>query len=265
MVQTKTPLHTRIHEICLLIDTLDPHVDCEEFAKVLLGTNPGLFRDLAGGPSGAEAQAAARSISTCQIAVIKEIPMIVAALLGAIDRKSVEPAIRCAFVGTLSYLVQPRDLLPDNLPGGFGFVDDSMILRAAASEFLDQLPAGFTTIDRERRVLDFLSICVPHESLQDFQMAIEGIWLAFHAYLWQPEDDVNEITEQLLNDPLAAPVPSLEDLAVPLPPGPTISINPEANRLYKEKNRFVIELGTRGSMVVDNNGTLVSGHKFSNR
>ncbi len=251
MKNTTSPLYVMLADICRRIESLDPSKDSAEFASLLLTSNPALFTTLPGGVEGRDAPEAARRISVCQIEVIKEIPTIVSALLDAVDRNSIEPAVRCALVGTLGYLVQPRDLLPDKMPGGFGYVDDCMMLRAASSEFLAHLPPEFTTVEKERRLLDFLSLCIPPDRIGEFQAEIEGIWRAFHAYLWQPGDDVEDLTDQIIDDPLGTEIPNLERIDVPLTIGPKISVHPDGNRLALEENSLIIQLGGGGSVTIN--------------
>ncbi|MCP4602323.1 MAG: DUF1232 domain-containing protein [Proteobacteria bacterium] len=158
--------------------------------------------------------------------------------------------MRCALIGALGYLVQPHDLLPDKMPGGFGFVDDCMMLRAATSEFLNVLPSNFTTRERERQFLDILAICIPMDQTSEFQGAIEGIRLAFHIYLWQPVDEVEARIEQLIHDPLGTKLSEPESTTVPLPTIPVLTIDPKKDRIRKDGSQYMIVFGKGGRVTI---------------
>jgi uncharacterized membrane protein YkvA (DUF1232 family) len=251
MYENSNQLFKLVKEITRKIDSLDPLVDAPDFAAALKQTNPGLFQELTTAKNNEMLPFAAEAIAHCEIEIIKEIPRIVDGMIGAVERRTTEPAVRCALVGSLAYLVQPRDLLPDDLPGGFGFVDDCMMLRATISEFLNFLPPGFTNVDREKRLLDFLAVCIPQERIQEFQDAIQDIWRTFHSLLWLPADEVDGITEQIMQDPLGTVFPMSVDGDVPLPDGPRLSMDPGASQLSLDGEKLKITFVEHGSMTID--------------
>lgn len=198
------------------IESLDPSVEVPNFRKELEKARPDLVTKLGG-------DATAR-LSAVLLDLVKEIPVIVAALREAVERRSTHPAVRCAMAGALAYLVQPRDLIPDDLPGGFGFVDDSLILRATVCEYFDALPAGFTTKQRERDNFRLLALCVPKARLGEFQAQVDGVWHLFHRLLLLPLDSVDRTISGFEDDPLGASLVTSAPSPDGLPPGPDLSI-----------------------------------------
>jgi uncharacterized membrane protein YkvA (DUF1232 family) len=198
------------------IEALDPAIEAPRLKKELQKARPELFEKLDG--------ETVDRLSGVLLGLVKEIPVIVGALREAVLKRSTHPAVRCAMVGALAYLVQPRDLIPDDRPGGFGFIDDSLILRATVSEYFDVLPAGFTTKQRERDNFRLLALCIPPARSEEFQAQIDGVWHLFHRLLLLPQDSIDRAISEFEEDPLAAsPAASTPD-PEGLPPGPDLSL-----------------------------------------
>jgi len=198
------------------IEALDPEVEAPRLRLELEKSRPDLIGKLGG--------ETVDRLSVVLLGLVKEIPVIVGALREAVVKRSTHPAVRCAMAGALAYLVQPRDLIPDDLPGGFGFIDDSLILRATVCEYFDALPEGFTTKQRERDNFRLLALCVPTPRIREFQAQIDGVWHLFHRLLLLPLDAVDRAISEFEENPLgaspAAPAPGPEGL----PPGPDLSL-----------------------------------------
>lgn len=259
MFEQHRNLYQLIEETADKIEALDPGPgpDRDAFAEQLREARSDLFSQVEGGAEGDTARRATEALASCMLRLIKDIPVISEAMLHAIDRRTAEPAVRCALAGALSYLVRLKDLLPDDLPGGFGYIDDCVILRATATEFLDFLPTGFTTADRERRVLELLAICVPPERIHEFQAAVEEIWLTFHVLLWESEDVATELGNQLIDNPLDTPLPEPQRESIPLPAGPRLSMAPGEETLSIVDGEVSIDFAKGGTVLVDGQGEII--------
>lgn len=259
MIDGPDKLSLLINRTVEKIERLDPAgEDSLLFAGQIQEIREDLFGDPADPGDGETPCESAMILARAMISLVKDIPSIVEAMLNAIDRRTTEPAVRCALAGSLSYLARPRDLLPDDLPGGFGFVDDCMILRATVTEFLKYLPRDFTSPDREKRVLELLAICIPPGRLPEFQAEVEGIWLTFHALLWESEDEVDVITSNILRDPLGTPLPSPERQSIPLPAGPRLSMAPGEETLEMKSDTLSISFASGHSICLAGDGKIVS-------
>ena len=258
MPQRPDDLNSLVQKVIAAVDALDKRADGSDvpaFAKQLRAARPDLFLPFNDDERG---ELASRAVAAAMLRVIGEIPQIVDAMLNAIDRKTTDPAVRCALTGALAYVVQPRDLLPDDLPGGFGFIDDCVILRATITEFLEFLPRGFTTVEREKRLLELLAVAIPPTRLPDFQAAVEGIWLAFHVMLWKSEDEIESTSKQIAADPLGTPLPVSDRISIPLPPGPRLSLAPGSETIEFEDGGLVVRFARGGSVHIAAGGEILS-------
>ncbi len=188
------------------------------------------------------------AIAGCQLGLIKEIPIIVDSIRQAVEHRSTHPAVRCAMVGALAYLAKPQDLISDDRPGGFGFVDDCMILRATMSEYFDMFPPGFTSRDRERNNLRVLAVSVAPELMGQFQDAVDGVWRLFHSLLVLAPGEVEQTTEDLIQNPLDLSFPMPEVESGKLAAGPILAECLEAGsiQLENERVRIVFPDGVAG-------------------
>jgi uncharacterized membrane protein YkvA (DUF1232 family) len=251
-------LNTLVEQVIAAVSALDSAVDGRDataFASQLCAARPDLFAQI---EDAERAELASRAIAGAMLRVIGEIPQIVEAMMSAIDRRTTDPAVRCALIGALAYLVQPRDLLPDGLPGGFGFIDDCVILRATVTEFIDYLPRGFTTAEREKRLLELLAVAIPPPRLPEFQAAVEGIWLAFHAMLWKSDDEIESTAERIAGDPLGTPLPVSDRTSIPLPPGPRLSLEPGSETVAFEGDVIAVRFAKGGAVLVSPDGEIAA-------
>ena len=62
------------------------------------------------------------------LSLIKEMPRIVDTMVKKLRSRRADAHLRCALAGTLAYVVQPHDLIPDDAPGGYGLLDDGLLL-----------------------------------------------------------------------------------------------------------------------------------------
>jgi len=152
--------------------------------------------------------------------LLLEVPVIVSDLRRAIETPSTHPSVRCALLGSLAYLVQPRDLLPDDLPGCYGFVDDCIILRTTLSECFGTLSSSISGDEQEQRAIHLLAMCIPPDGTKNFQEAVDGVWNLFQKLMIMPPEQLEKASSKLLDDPLRLPLPQLDAEGSQFSPGP---------------------------------------------
>lgn len=113
-------------------------------------------------------------LSSGQLAIIKGLPAIASEMVKILKEGTVEPAFRCVLAASLAYLVQPQDLLPDDLPGGYGFIDDALLLHEACA-LSWEVAGDMARAEEKRKIFQYIFTFVPDGSREQFQSAISGM------------------------------------------------------------------------------------------
>lgn len=237
-----------LDQIAHRINDLDQDRDWPAYAEQLRSMNPEMLQSLMGDDSDERIGWAAERVARAHLGLIKDIPWYVHALIQAANDPYMEPAYRCAIVGSMAYLVQPHDLIPDDLPGGFGLLDDCILLHVTAAECLEYLPRDFTTAEREQLLVNLLMQAIPDKRFPEFRAAIAGVrQLIFHLGLLDPLL-VEQTTAAMINDPLVAgpAADPAEYRDSQPPPGPDYFAQPSKGLGVTEDGRlfYVFESGT---------------------
>jgi hypothetical protein len=110
---------------------LDPERDAARYAEQLMMLRPELFSRLPGGAEGLSGRMAARTIAVDHLREICRLPQEVALLERSLEISTMTASERLVRIAGLAYLVCDRDLLRDDLPAGYGLIDDCIALRGA--------------------------------------------------------------------------------------------------------------------------------------
>jgi len=246
-----------VDKVIRQIEVLDPKNDAPAFSSALLQMSPALFQDFLGGKNMRDLKTAAMTVAAAQIKIIKEIPLIVEFMGEAIRDRQTAPPVRCALLQDLVYLVRANDLLPDHLPGGYGLVDDCILLRTTVPEFLEVLPPGFTTAEKERQILAFLSRSVPPLQLNLVQVLVELVWKSFHICKSLPDRDAEAMARRLIEDPLNSRPAEADMSAFRLPAGPQVSASLLGGNSYYKKGCLNISFPDGGGIAMTPSGDII--------
>lgn len=183
-----------------------------------------------------------QAIATGVLVHIKEMPTIVDIMVNKVHSRHTDASIRCALVGVLAYLVQPHDLIPDDAPGGYGFVDDNALLRAGLIEYLNILPPQATEAEKQRDYLQIFGSIVPLGILPALQTAVIGVTSAFHILRMLPPEIIEMTTQQAIANPLqmSAPQPPAGFTA---PRAPNLGAGHWSGGAYFEGNNVIMPGG----------------------
>ena len=196
-----------LDEVGSKISVLDIDKDAPAFAKQLAKANPEFAKAVREGmPSGTSSPSEAGAGIFLQL--IKEIPEIVNVMVAEVNSRKTTAALRCSLVGGLAYLVQPHDLVPDNSPGGYGFVDDALLLRALRLEHLAGKQMPESAIKHEKMMMAALSLCLPKQIMPMFTQSIANISAAYQMTRMLPPSVLNMTTQLIINNPLTATMPT---------------------------------------------------------
>jgi uncharacterized membrane protein YkvA (DUF1232 family) len=170
----EAPLLDMLGRVCERIGELHGEYDAERFADVLLARRADAFAGLPGGAEGQTAQRLALRLARKQLQLVGEVPGMVEAIVSTLDTPTEPPALRLMQVAALAYLVNPGDLLPDDMPAGYGFVDDSIVLRAMAVTVPPLYGMDAGAIARERLVIDFHGMCIPRAIAPELVRSVQA-------------------------------------------------------------------------------------------
>jgi hypothetical protein len=110
---------------------LDPRRDAARYAELLLGFHPQMFAPIDGGAESVAARMAALTIAGDHLREICRLPDFVDELERSLAIATMSASDRLVRVAALAYLVCGRDLIRDDLPAGYGLIDDCINMRGA--------------------------------------------------------------------------------------------------------------------------------------
>jgi hypothetical protein len=198
-----------VEKVCSRISGLDVKSEAPRFAAQPRKTRPSLPFELeAQGIAKGKIDQAILVLSTAEHGVIKGIPALAGEMANVLRTGSGVPAYRCVLAASLAYFVQPQDLLPDGLPGGYGFRDDALFLHEACAVSWE-LTGDNARAEEKRKIFQFIYIFVPDGSRQLFQQAIGG--LAATLYIMRALDPMlaEMTTQTLIANPLQPITPPM--------------------------------------------------------
>ena len=164
-----------LDNVCKKINNINATAEVPKFAEQWLKMRPNLKAELkAQGIAEDKIESAILALSLSQLGVIKAIPSIVSEMTNILNSRSGEPAFRTVVAASLAYLVQPQDLLPDNLPGYYGFVDDVLLLQESCA-LSWEITGNITNAEERRKIFQFIFMFVPDGQREEFQNAISGL------------------------------------------------------------------------------------------
>ena len=195
-----------LEDTCRTVSALDPTSEGAAMIGQILHAHPEIEQKISAAMAKTDAGNTTKELILNAIGVgavnqIKNLPAFVNILVGRINDRSTEPALRCALVSVLAYVAQARDLVPDNAPGGYGFVDDCAMLTATMLQLYEPTEANKEKIEAGQKALASLQSLLPGNVNSAIQLAIQGTVLFFQSYRMLPAQYVDNLTQQILNNP----------------------------------------------------------------
>ncbi|WP_165703756.1 DUF1232 domain-containing protein [Enhygromyxa salina] len=148
----------------------EPERDAARYAEQLLALHPRLFTRLDGGPESVVARMAARTIAVDHLREVCQLPDVVAELQRSMANSTMGAGERLVRVAGLAYLVCENDLIRDDLPAGFGLVDDCIVLRGARLATAHVL--GTDHFVEDLTMIHYLAVAIPDPLLPDIEAAL---------------------------------------------------------------------------------------------
>ncbi|HVI02700.1 MAG TPA: hypothetical protein VM869_28570 [Enhygromyxa sp.] len=146
---------------------LDPRRDAARYAEQLLGYRPRLFAQIEGGAESVTARMAALTIAGDHLREVCRLPTYVDELERSLAIATMTPGERLVRVAALAYLVCARDLIRDDLPAGYGLIDDCISIRGAVLATPGPRPRKplASSLLGELLIIRYLSLAVPEDVL----------------------------------------------------------------------------------------------------
>ena len=133
---------------------------------------------------------------------IKKIPEMTSVMIERLQSRGTEPAVRCALACILAYVVQPRDLISDDAPGGYGLLDDAVMVHAGYLNVLALQPNAEKPKPHEH-YLQFLAGFMPREATAALQQTVQSLEMGLAFYRMLPPDMLEATTQVMMTNPLA--------------------------------------------------------------
>lgn len=212
---------------------------------------------------------AAKLIAVYQFTYLKTIPGLAERIMNVIDQRGADPATRVALLGALIYFVKPKDVMPDDMPGGVGFLDDGVVIYSMADEFFSILKPQKITVGDISAARYAFSFGIAPDLKSAVEGQIEQMWKSFHLLKTTPNPMVEMILQQLITNPYAlqsilsqdvyqnASIPTMpQGTSFPqfpsggmysaYPAGTTFSATPGGGSIMTEGNNMSVSFGGGG-------------------
>ncbi len=136
------------------------------------------------------------------LTIIKRMPQMMDVMLERLHSTDEDPAVQCAVATVLAYIVQPRDLIPDDAPGGYGFVDDAILLHAGFLDILSMEPPHAERFRTQEEYLSFVSSFAPKDVMAELQHTVESLEATMAVFRMLPAEALEVTTRIIVDEPL---------------------------------------------------------------
>ena len=201
-------LHELVEWKIAAIRRLDVDRDATAFAEQVLAHNPGPFRRArpepppSSSPPDASDRLGALILARTQLRLILELPEHVEQMLALAEDGHTEPHVRVALLHALAYLVQPTELVHDDAPGGYGYVDDCIVINTMRLALVRMgVPLGLDEA-RERRALSILALALAPDDFAKMQTLMTRTWNEIHLRHMTPAAVATTQAERIHRRPL---------------------------------------------------------------
>jgi uncharacterized membrane protein YkvA (DUF1232 family) len=192
-----------VHKVSSTVSAIDPVKDAPQFVDTWLAHRPEqrefAFPDVT---DAASRQTAFHMFAAGALAIVKRIPEMIDVMVERLESDDVDPAVQCAVATVLAYVVQPRDLIPDDAPGGYGFVDDTILLHAGFLDILAMEPPSAEQFRTQQEFLSFISNFAPPPVMAELRRTVESMETTLSVFRMLPREALEVTTRIVIDDPL---------------------------------------------------------------
>jgi uncharacterized membrane protein YkvA (DUF1232 family) len=192
-----------VHKVSETVSALDPAGDAPQFVNTWLAHRPEqreiAFPEVT---DDASRQTAFRLFASGALTIVKRMPEMIDVMVERLHSDEVDPAVQCAVATVLAYVVQPRDLIPDDAPGGYGFVDDTILLHAGFLDILSMEPPRAEQFRTQQEFLSFISSFAPPPVMSELRRTVESMETTLSVFRMLPREALEVTTRIIIDDPL---------------------------------------------------------------
>jgi uncharacterized membrane protein YkvA (DUF1232 family) len=205
-------LFKQVEKVCKAIDALDPERDGPEMYRQIERARPDV-RKLKDIP--VVGKIIFDSLGPREVKRVRESSAIARRMVQVVRKQEVGLGTQLAILSVLIYFVKSDDLVPDNLGGGYGFVDDTVVLRAGLFDLLDELPESATKAEEEGDFILSVRSLLPEEILPKLEEVVSGVRNSVQIFKVMPSFLLAPMREQLITNPALASIPTTAPGFVP--------------------------------------------------
>ena len=193
-----------VHKVSDTVSAIDPVEDAPEFVNTWLAHRPEQ-RELAfANVTDPEARDTAfRMFAAGALAIVKRIPTMIDVMVERLHSDEVDAAVQCAVATVLAYVVQPRDLIPDDAPGGYGFIDDTILLHAGFLDILSMEPPNAGEFRTQQEYLSYISSFAPPPVMARLRETVQSMEVTLSVFRTLPREALETTTRIIVDDPFS--------------------------------------------------------------
>lgn len=192
-----------VHNINDTVSAIDPIADAPAFVDTWLQNRPEqrdlAFPDVGDGTS---RETVFQLFAAGALAIVKRIPKMMDVMVERLHSDQVDPAVQCAAATVLAYVVQPRDLIPDDAPGGYGFIDDTILLHAGFLDILSMEPPHAEQFRTQQEYLSYISSFAPPSVMSELQQTVHNMESVMSVFRMLPREALEVTTRIIIDEPL---------------------------------------------------------------
>ncbi len=199
-----------LDEVAPRLARLDHTTDGADFAAELRARRPEAFVEL----SDSDRDEATTAIAIRCLDEIRKLPELAQFLTRQLNDYNVHPAVQAGIAYALAYLVCPVELLPDDLPGGYGFVDDALMVCALAGAVVMDQPGAQARFSQIEAAIRILGMGLPRDLAPLLRDAADDAMRTVFALGHIPRAVLEELTRQYIEFPARKIIEAVGHLAV---------------------------------------------------
>ena len=194
-----------VHQVSNTISELDPMLDAPAFVDTWLQHRPEQREQAFPEETDPESRDLMfQMFAAGALTIVKRMPEMMDVMTQRMYSKDVDPVVQCAVATVLAYVVQPRDLIPDDAPGGYGFIDDAILLHAGYLDILSMEPPHSERFKTQEEYLSFIVNFAPSNVMNELRRTVESMESTMAVFRMLPPDALEVATGIIVDDPYSA-------------------------------------------------------------